>query len=150
MNENIQHYIAERKEEVLFEHEKEKHLILEQLNLGKRVYSDSKKQTSEYPLRDDLGNNNNAYRIDAADDLTEEEYEELRKYAINNEESKKGMSGWYYFAIIMMILGCLGGIYVGSEADNALVAISIILGILIFFSQIILLCKIEYNTRSNK
>ena len=154
MNEMIQNYIDKRKEEIALEHEREKHQLLENLSIGNKIYSDSNKRTLEFPLYYEYDLNNKAYRIDAADNLSEEDYAELLKYVPKKDkpktESKEEMSGWYYFAIIMMFIGCIGGIALGVKNKDAVVAIASVLGVLIFFSQIILLCKIEYNTRSKK
>lgn len=102
-----------------------------------------------FPFYDD--NALDRYRYNAGI-ITDEDYNELLKYAPQNSATPKvtkQMSGWYVFSIIMMILGCLGGLIAGFAAENAIIAIVSILVVLIFFSTIILLCKIEYNTRTN-
>jgi len=153
MNEKIQNYLNNRKKEIALEHEKEKHQLLEKLKLGERVYSDSPIQTLEYPLFDNgMDSKQKAYKIDSAQDLTEEEYNELLKHVPDNIKPTKytltGISLWYYFSIILMIAGIIGGIILASDRHDQVVAgVSLIISSVIFFSQIILLARIEYNTR---
>ncbi len=111
MNEKILNYIAKRKEEIALEQEKEKHQLLEELKLGDRVYSDDSTRTMEYPLYDDsYDSKHKAYKIDAAQGLSEEEYEEIRKYSKKGYGTSKAKEpgGWYTFATVMMVLGAVG------------------------------------------
>lgn len=109
MNEKIQNYLNKRKEEVALEREKEKQQLLENLKLGERVYSENSTRTIEFPLYDDnLGSKLKAYKIDSAQDLTEEDYEEIKKYSQKGYGITKEPGAWYTFATVMMVLGALG------------------------------------------
>lgn len=151
MNKYVEDYIAKRKVEIVKEKETEKMKLLANLRIGEKEYLRSfpGESMENFPYYD--YNAIDRYRYNAGE-ITDEEYNELLKYAPKSSatpEVTKHMSGWYVFSIIMMILGCLGGLIAGFAAENAIIAIVSILGVLIFFSTIILLCKIEYNTRSN-
>ena len=151
MNKYVEEYIAKRKVEIEKEKKVERMKLLAKLHIGEKEYlKDFPGENWEnFPEYDDTTFNHFRYN---AGEITDEEYKELQKYAPQKStepEATKRMSGWYVFSIIMMILGCLGGLIIGLSEENAIIAIVSILGVLIFFSQIILLCKIEYNTRSN-
>ena len=151
MNKYVEEYIAKRKVEV----ENEKRLEIEKLST--RLQLGEKEFRKDFPNEDienfpyyDAGSMSH-YRYNAGE-ISDEEYAELLKYAPKNVASlnvTKKMSGWYVFAIIMMIIGCIGSIFVGVGTRSVMTGIASALGVIIFFSQIILLCKIEYNTRSN-
>ena len=46
-----------------------------------------------------------------------------------------------------MVIAIVGSIAVAVKAESGFVALGSIIGVLVFFAQLILLCKIEYNTR---
>ena len=111
MNEKIQNYITKRKEEIALEQEKEKHKLLEELKLGERVYSDNSTRSIEFPLYDDsYDSKHKAYKIDSAQDLTENEFAEIKKYSQKGYGTSKANEpgGWYNFATVMMVLGAIG------------------------------------------
>lgn len=151
MNKYVEEYIAKRKEEIVKEEKIERLRLFAKLRIGEKEYlKDFPGESWEnFPNYDDYALDRFRYN---AGEITDEEYNELLKYAPKNSaipEVTKHKSGWYVFSIIMMVLGCLGGLIAGLAEENAIIAIVSILGVLIFFSTIILLCKIEYNTRSN-
>ncbi len=157
MNEKIQNYLNKRKEEVALEREKEKQQLLENLKLGERVYSDNSTRTIEFPLYDDsLGSKLKAYKIDSAQDLTEEDYEEIKKYSQKGYGITKVPGAWYTFATVMMVLGALGvviALFVClSEPFNRdytpfIIALGGYLIELGLWAIVQLLAKIEANTR---
>ncbi len=157
MNEKIQNYLNKRKEEVALEREKEKQQLLENLKLGERVYSDNSTRTIEFPLYDDnLGSELKAYKIDSAQDLTEEDYEEIKKYSQKGYGITKVPGAWYTFATVMMVLGALGvviALFVClSEPFNRdytplIIALGGYLIELGLWAIVQLLAKIEANTR---
>ena len=159
MNEIISNYIEKRKNEIALEREKEKHLLLEKLELGKRVFSESKKQTLEFPLRNDDGSySSKAYKIDAAEGLTDEEYEELRKYSQKGYGTLKANneSAWSTFATAMMVLGGCGVLIVlyicmsesyGRDYTPFFIALGGYILELGLWAIVQLLAKIERNTR---
>ena len=158
MNEKIQNYLNKRKEEVALEREKEKQQLLENLKLGERVYSDNSTRTIEFPLYDDsLGSELKAYKIDSAQDLTEEDYEEIKKYSQKGYGITKVPGAWYTFATVMMVLGALGvviALFVClSEPFNRdytpfIIALGGYLIELGLWAIVQLLAKIEANTRN--
>ncbi|MBP5743165.1 MAG: hypothetical protein J6W49_07000, partial [Paludibacteraceae bacterium] len=93
------------------------------------------------------------YRLSIGD-ISDEDYKELLKWIPETPEEpkqkSKGISGWYYFAIIFIIIGLIGSFFaiaVGRDA-GIIAGLSIGISVLILCSQIILLCKIERNTRT--
>lgn len=162
MNDTVLNYIEKRKKEIALEREKEKHQLLEKLELGKRVYSESSTQTLEFPLKNDDGGigSKNAYKIEGADKLTDEEYEELRKYSQKGYGTAKANeeSGWSTFATVMMVLGGVAVLIVlytctsnGYHKDLTpfFIALGAYLGELGLWAIVQLLAKIERNTRKS-
>lgn len=150
MNKYIEEYISKKVEE---SHENQKMPladILNKLQIGERVYLGDCEgaPTMDFPFYD-MGRND-YYRYSIGE-VTDEEYEELLKYVPDDTKLKvtaKGkMSFWYWFAIVLMVVGVIGGIAVASERHGEAAGIGIIIGSMVFFSQIILLSRIEYNTR---
>ncbi len=157
MNKYIEEYISQRKQEIveddLLAKQAEKEEILSKLHIGKREYHKDFPNESEdnFPCYDSVKNQYFRYNIG---EVSDDDYIELLKYLPEEDKPKKKnnkqMSGWYTFAIIMMILCCIGGAICGFTEKYIWIALASILGSLIFFSQIILLCKIEYNTRAEE
>lgn len=160
MNDTVLNYIERRKKEIALEREREKHQLLEKLELGKRVYSESTTQTLEFPLKNDDGSigSKKAYKIEGADSLTDEEYAELRKYSQKGYGTAKANeeSGWSTFARAMMVLGGVAVLIVlytctsnGYHKDFTpfFIALGAYLGELGLWAMILLLAKIERNTR---
>ena len=157
MNKYIEDYIAQRKKELAEEklrtNEAEKAGLLDRLQIGKREYRDDfpNEAFDNFPYYDNLKGKHYRYNVG---EVSDEDYAELLKYVpskdIPSVNSANKIGGWYTFGVIMMIIGCIGGIVVGSETESAVVAICIIIGVLAFFSQIVLLSKIEFNTRSKQ
>ena len=157
MNKYIEDYIKQRKLEIAEEErlakESEKEEVLFKLHIGaKEYYKDFLNEPADnFPFYDSAQQKHYRYNLG---DVTDDEYAELLKYIPSENKPKvdtnKKMSGWYTFSIIMVILGCIGGFIIGiMDKFNILYVIFSVLVSLIFFSQIILLCKIEYNTQSN-
>ena len=156
MNQHIEKYIEERKREISRQKENEKMQLLLKLGLVEKDYytqiGDQKKE--DYPFYDPK--KIMYYKLiykEGVEEITDEEYSELLKYVPQEEEQNtidNSMSGWYYFSIFMMILGIVGGIALGIVFESFVYLITVILYVLIFFTQTFLLCKIEKNTRSNK
>ena len=158
MNKYIEEYISQRKREILEEEQlakqAEKEDILEKLHLGDREYQSDFPDEPEnnFPCYDSVRNEYYRYYLG---EVSDDDYLELLKYIPKEDKPKvtssKKMSGWYTFAIVMLILCCSGTLIGGIvEEYPFLTIIAAILGSLIFFSQIILLCKIEYNTRAEE
>lgn len=154
MNEAIQSYIEKRKVEIPIEHEREKQQLLEKLKIGKRVFSGKSTASLEYPLLIQDTYDQKSYKIDVAEGFTDEDYEELLKYVPNKDKeikSEGGKSFWYFFGIILMLVGIVAGVYLaGTNPYERLTGVAISIGSMVFFSQMILLAKIEYNTREKK
>lgn len=163
MNEVVSNYIAKRKEEIALEQEKEKHQLLEHLHLGKRIYSESTERSLEFPLSEDDGSlvTKKAYKIDVAEDLTDEEYAELRKYSQKGYGTAKvnQESVWFTFANVMMVLGGVGVVIVlyvclsdsyQRDFTPFFFALGGYLVELGMWATVQLLAKIERNTRKNQ
>lgn len=157
MNKYIEDYITQRKKEMAEEklrtNEAEKAGLLDKLQIGKREYRDDfpDEAFDNFPYYDNLKGKHYRYNVG---EVSDEDYAELLKYVPKKDKtddnSANKISGWYTFGVIMMIIGCVGGIVVAIKTESAVSAICTIIGVLILFSQIILLSKIEYNTRSNQ
>lgn len=149
MNKYVEEYIAKRKAEIEREEKSERMKMISMLQIGKREdQRDFPDENLEnFPCYD--YSTYSRFRYNAGE-ISDEDYNELLKYVPQNQDfNRKKMSGWYIFAIIMVIIGCIGSVLVGGETNSVTTGIISGLGVIIFFSQIILLCKIEYNTRSN-
>lgn len=153
MNKYIEEYISMQKKQ---NHEDSKMSIADVLNklkIGKKEYLSEFEgaPTMDFPFYD--MEKNDYYRYNVGE-VSDEEYEELLKYlpddSKSNGASKGKMSFWYWFAIVLMVVGVIGGIAVASERHGEAAGIGIIVGSMVFFSQIILLSRIEYNTRKIK
>ena len=158
MNEKIQNYLSKRKDEIAIEREKEKQQLLENLKLGERVYSDNSTRTIEFPLYDDV-NKQKAYKIDSAQDLTEEEYAEIKKYSQKGYGTAKANEpgGWHTFATVMMVVGAAGVVIAllaclskpyNRDYTPFIIALGGYLIELGLWAIVQLLAKIEANTRN--
>ena len=153
MNKYIQDYISKKKKENKEDEKMSLAEVLNKLQIGKKEYLGDcdGAPTMDFPFFD--MEKNDYYRYNVGE-VSDEEYEELLKYVpdeVNPNGTNKGkMSFWYWCAIILMAVGIIGGIVVASERHGEAAGIGIIIGSMVFFSQIILLSRIEYNTRKNK
>ena len=156
MNQYVEKFIERRKKEIAIEKEQEKLNVLETLWTGmtEREYSKEKQITGEFPLFDPK--KERAYRLkykEGIEEISDEDYEELLKFIPTNNKNtqivKEKISGWYTFAMILIVIGCLAGIIIIGDSKESYaneLGLSSIFGSLIIASQIILLCKIEFNT----
>ena len=153
MNKYIQDYISKMQKENKEDEKMSLAEVLNKLQIGQKEYLGDFKgaPTVDFPFFD--MEKNDYYRYSVGE-VSDEEYEELLKYVpedVNPKSATKGnMSFWYWFAIILMVIGVIGGIVVASERHGTAAGIGIIIGSMVFFSQIILLSRIEFNTRKNK
>ncbi len=152
MNKYIAEYISKQKKQ---NHEDKKMPIADVINklqIGEREYISSFDgvPTMEFPYYDSVRDDYYRYTVG---DVTDEEFEELLKYVPNDDKPKEifknKMSFWYWFAIVLMLGGIIGGIALASERETEGAGIGLIIGSMLMCSQIILLSKIEYNTRKN-
>ena len=168
MNKYIEEYITRRKVEIAKEEQEKMASLINNLRLGKKEFHKDFPNEPEKSFPYFYSSAAFKYRYNIGE-VSDEDYAELLKYVPENNTPivpYKKMNKWYFFAIITLILGCIGGIilaFVGddlafssiggvlieSDGGNGYV-ISLILSALMFLSQIILLCKIEYNTRLKK
>lgn len=124
MNEYIEKYIERRKKEIEEEKKERINQIAQKEKIGKH---------------DEVTDN---YLIG---DVTDEEWEELQKYLPKDDK----ISGWYYLGIILICVCVIISFWLLSE-DQVIAGISLTLGSLLTSSTIILLSKIELNTRKEK
>lgn len=151
MNKYIEEYISKQKKQ---NHEDNKMYladVLNKLQIGNKEYLSEFEgaPTVDFPFYD--MEKNDYYRYNVGE-VSDEEYKELLKYVPEDAKpdgiSRGKMSFWYGFAILLMVVCVIGGIIVALDEDASL-GIGIIIGSMVLFSQIILLSKIEYNTRKN-
>lgn len=139
MNKYIEEYIGAR----AFEN---KDGILNKFQIGEKEFNKKPKEGDKaYPFFDSSQKLYYRYKID---ELEYDDYKELLKW-IPSEKKEKKISGWYYFAIALIMIGIVGALItvLAGGKEYAITAISMVVGILTLCSQIILLSKIEYNTR---
>ena len=154
MNKYIEEYIERTKKEQAEEKivNKEAFLrdIANKLQIGEKEFRKDFPDEPEFDFPY-LDYSLNQYYRYTLRDVSDEDFAELLKYLPEDEKpepiSTKRMSGWYTFIIIIMIIAIFGSIAVAMEAGSFFVALCSIIGVLVFFAQLILLCKIEYNTR---
>lgn len=150
MNKYIEEYISKQKRQNQEDKKMPLADVLNKLQIGKKEYLSEFEgaPTMDSPFYDMEKNDYYRYNIG---EVSDEEYEELLKYVpedVKPDGIVKGkMSFWYWFAIVLMAVGVIGGIAVALERHGEAAGIGIIVGSMVFFSQIILLSRIEYNTR---
>ena len=156
MNKYIENYIEERKKELAAEALDEKQNLIKKMfrYQGEKEFNEEnpKEYSRDYPLYDKQAGK--WYRLNIGE-VSDEDYAELLKWMPKTdntptEPKRKSISGWYYFAIIFIIIGLIGSFFamaVGGDA-GIIAGVSIGISVLILCSQIILLCKIERNTRT--
>lgn len=149
MNKYIEDYISKKKKENKEDEEITLAEILNELEIGEKEYLGDFKGAPkmDFPFYD--MEKGDYYRYNAGE-VSDEEYKELLKYVPDKVKRDNGkMSFWYWFSIILMFICIIGDIALGAE-ENWGAGLGIIVGSMIFFAQIILLSRIEYNTRNNK
>ncbi len=153
MNKYIEEYISNQKKQNQEDKKMTVAEVLNNLKIGKKEYLKDfdGSPNMDFPFYD--MEKNDYYRYNVGE-MTDEEFEELLKYvpedSVPSKNTNGKMSFWYWFAIVLMFVGIISGIAVASsERDGVIGGIGIIVGSMVFFSQIILLSRIEYNTRKN-
>lgn len=159
MNKYIEEYIEARKRELTKKESNEKEKLIKKLFKDKGEKKEFKEEnpkeySRDYPLYD---NEQQKWYRRSIGEVSDEDYKELLKWIPEESEEQqieepksKSISGWYYFAIIFIIIGLIGSVFamaVGRDA-GIIAGVSIGISVLILCSQIILLCKIERNTRT--
>ncbi len=148
MNKYIEEYIEERKQEL------KKDLIKRLFNdKGDVEFKEDEGYSSDYPQYDSV---QQKWFRRSIGEVSDEDYKELLKWipgSVNEPRQKpkrKSISGWYYFAIIFIIIGLIGSFFAMAAGGDAgiIAGVSIGISVLILCPQIILLCKIERNTRT--
>lgn len=124
MNEYIEKYIERRKKEIEVQKKERINQIAQKEKIGKH---------------DEVTDN---YLIG---DVTDEEWEELQKYLPKDDK----ISDWNSLGIILICVCVIFSFLLFSE-DQVIAGISLIIGSLLTSSTIILLSKIELNTRNKK
>ena len=154
MNKYIEEYIEKTKKEQAEEKIVNKEALLRdianKLKIGEKEFRKDFPDEPEFDFPY-LDYSLNQYYRYTLRDVSDEDFAELLKYLPEDEKpepiSTKRMSGWYTFIIIIMVIAIVGSIAVAVKAESGFVALGSIIGVLVFFAQLILLCKIEYNTR---
>lgn len=156
MNKYIENYIEKRKKVLAAEALDEKQKLIKNFfkDQGEKEFKEENPEaySRDYPLYD--GQTKKWYRLNIGE-VSDEDYAELLKWIPKTdntptEPKRKSISGWYYFAIIFIIIGLIGSFFAMAAGGDAgiIAGVSIGISVLILCSQIILLCKIERNTRT--
>lgn len=86
MNENVKAFLDKKKEEERAKQEKERNKVLIDLGLYEKEYSESDSYSNEYPLSEwDSVTQTNVYYRNVPYEVTDEEYEQIKKYAAKND-----------------------------------------------------------------
>ena len=109
MNRYVEDYIARRKDEIVKEKEKERMKLLAKLRVGEKEYWKSfpSESMENFPFYDDIALDR--YRYNAGE-ITDEEYNELLKYAPkNHHDDGKHIPSAHMFCDFWCctVLGCI-------------------------------------------
>ena len=117
MNEKVLKFLESKKNAERKKYEREKRNTLISLGLYDKVYSPDNKYSDEYPIMDWNGpNGETAYYKEVPVEVTDEEYQEIKKYAASNDATENNsvavaltVIAWVVFAV-----GFVAGIIMGT------------------------------------
>lgn len=119
MNENVQAFLDKKREAEEKKNKKEKQRVLLELGLFEKVYSEDSKRSKEFPLSEwDREAQCEKFYKNVPYEVTDEEYEQLVKYA--EQEEPAACSNTiemilFSLAWIIYIGGFLAGIFLSSQ-----------------------------------
>lgn len=117
MNEKVRAFLETKKSEEKIKLEEEKREKLVALGLCDKVYSPNNTYNEEYPLSEwDEGSSKYKYFKVIPVEITDEEYEEVKKYTSTSDNSKANV-----IATILMVIAWLifiGGFFAGITLGN--------------------------------
>ncbi len=119
MNEKLKEFLNAKKDAEKKKHEEEKNKTLLELGLFEKVYSESESYSEEFPYYeyDDENSKNRWYKKEAIV-ISDEEYEEARKYAqVQNAEVERNTISTILkvIAIIIYAFGLIAGFVFGLD-----------------------------------
>lgn len=122
MHPMVKEFLDQRAEEKGAVLNKKKRELLDELGLYEKVYSDSKKRSSEYPEYEYDENGHTHYYRKEYFEISDEEYTELLKYSEYRGHYSSGNGIAVVFkilAIVIFIIGFFAGIIMGNQAGES-------------------------------
>ncbi len=119
MNEIIKNFIDTKISEENAKHEAEKSTTLSNLGLYEKVYSPDNKYSAEYPVSELDSNNTFKYYKNKPIEISDEDYEELKKH-LDKGEHKKHKTMALIFTVIAWIV-FVGGFVAGISFANIVI-----------------------------
>ncbi len=117
MNEKLKEFLDAKKDAEKKAHEEKKKDTLIELGLFEKEYSEKNQYSIEYPWSEwDSANSTNKYYKKVPVEITDEEYQEVKKYAKPPVLSTENMiaKALIIIASAVFVLGFIGGIVAGS------------------------------------
>lgn len=117
MNEKLKEFLDAKKEAEQKKHEEEKQKTLIELGLFEKVYSPDNKQSEEFPFYEwDDGTPTSRYYKEVPIEITDEEYQEVKKYLKKEDETKNNpiATGLTFIAWAVIICGFVAGCVLGN------------------------------------
>ncbi len=146
MDDKVKKYIDEQIEKQKKAYQEEKLKTLKKLKLGDFEKRPKGAKKDDYPEVDEYGDR---YRFIPAE-ISDEEYEELKKHIPDEVKEEPKANGWYTFAIVVTVIAAIVMLIgFGAESEPAAIIGGSIFGYMLFFMLpiISLLSKIEQNQR---
>lgn len=122
MDKIVENFLREQKEADRLKHQNEKNRVMLELGLVQKVYSDNIEYTEDFPYSEFDAQKGRLvwYQVTGAN-ISDEEYEEVKKYARHIPEEKGNNSVALMLKVIAWIVfigGFILGIVLGSEAAD--------------------------------
>lgn len=149
MDDEVKKYIDEQIEKQRKAYQEEKLKTLKKLNLGNIEKRPRGGKKEDYPEIDEMGDR---YRFIPVE-ITDEEYEQLKKYIPDEVKEESSVNGWYTFAIVVTCIAVIVMLIgFGAESEPAAIIGGSVFGYMLFFMLpiIALLSKIEQNQRNKE
>ena len=122
MNEKLKKFLDSKKDTETQKYEEKKQKILIDLGLYEKVYSPDNKPSEEFSIYEwDSVNQVNKYYKKVPIEITDEEYQEIKKYAKEEEKEEKEVSdnpvatALTFIAWVIFLVGFIAGLALGTE-----------------------------------
>ena len=112
MNEKVQEFLKQKKENEFQKYQETKRESLITLGLYERIYSPNNKKSREYPCQEI---ESGKYYKEVPFEVTDEEYEEIKKYLPQSDGDNPIASILTVIAMVVYILGFIVGWYYGVD-----------------------------------
>lgn len=143
MNEKLKEFLDAKKEAEQKKYEEEKQKTLIELGLFEKVYSPDDNYSEEYSCCEwDSANSTNKYYKKVTVEITDEEYQEVKKYSDlkNNDNDKNPIATILkVIAVIVYIAGFIASFFLGVDRYGDISAMVMVWWIVFFISGTIYL-----------